>query len=40
MGKYRIQLQMDAYSSLEPYDHMYESCTSIWPDYQHLPEGC
>lgn len=40
MGKYRIQLQEDAYSTLEPYSNMYETCTSIWPDYLHLPEGC
>lgn len=40
MGKYRIQLQIDQYSTVEPYSHMYETCTSIWPDYLHLPQGC
>jgi len=40
MGKYRIQLQIDQYSSVAPYSHMYESCTSIWPDYELLPQGC
>jgi hypothetical protein len=40
MGKYRIQLQLDQYSTVEPYSHMYETCTSIWPDYLLLPQGC
>ena len=37
MGKYRIQLQPEAYSTLAPYSNMYETCTSIWPDYLLLP---
>ena len=40
MGKYRIQLQLDQYSTLEPYSNMYETCTMAWPDYLHAPEGC
>lgn len=40
MGKYRIQLQVEEYSTVAPYENMYESCTSIWPNYDLLPEGC
>lgn len=40
MGKYRIDLQYDQYSSVEPYSNMYETCTSIWPNYELTPMGC
>jgi hypothetical protein len=39
-GKYRVTIQLDQYSTIEPYQLMNESCTSINPDYLHLPEGC
>lgn len=37
LGKYRILYPN--YSTIEPYDHMAETCPSIAPEY-YRPEGC
>jgi hypothetical protein len=37
LGKYRMEL--NNYSTIEPYSHMNEHCASIGPDYIR-PEGC
>jgi hypothetical protein len=38
-GKWRININ-GQYGFLEPYDHMFEQCTTITPDYAHSPTGC
>merc|ERR1712146_409261 len=38
MGEYR--LEFPRISSIEPYSHMNEHCSSQPPEYLRLPEGC
>jgi len=37
LGKYRLEL--NGYSTVEPYEHMNEVCPSLYPDYIR-PDGC
>lgn len=39
MGRYRIDVPIETYSVVEPYDHMNEHCASVWPEYTREP-GC
>jgi hypothetical protein len=39
-GKYRITIQLDQYSTIEPYELMNEHCSGINPLYLPLPAGC
>lgn len=39
-GKYRITIQLDQWSTIEPYNNMNEHCTSLNPLYLPLPAGC
>ena len=38
-GKYRIELPAVDYSTIKPYPHMNEMCSTLPPDY-FRPEGC
>jgi len=40
MGKYRIEIPIETYGNITPYNNMNESCSFIWPDYERTPAGC
>ena len=37
LGNYKLEFPL--FNSIEPYDHMFETCTVNWPEYSHTP-GC
>lgn len=39
MGKFRMDVTDDGYSTIDPYAHMYETCPSMAPLYERTP-GC
>lgn len=40
MGKYQILIPESEFGTLEPYENMFERCSTITPNYAHLPQGC
>ena len=40
MGKYQVLIPASEFGTLAPYDHMFERCATVTPDYAHSPQGC
>ena len=39
MGKFKMDITKDGYSTIKPYEHMFEKCPSMPPTYARTP-GC